>query len=761
MNIALIAALMASAAAESGEIELNDGWEFRRPGEEWRSVSVPHDWAVAGPFDKANDLQFVLIVENGETNATEKSGRTGALPWVGEGEYRRMVKIPEGAEWAELAFDGVMAEPEVFLDGERIGGWKYGYSPFEVELPRSGLVTVKVSTRPKSSRWYPGAGIYRPVRLRWGGRVGIPAHGQTILTPDLETVEVRTELRNPDSAPVAVTYRVMDAAGNCVAEGESPLKVKGAKPWSPETPNLYTLETTVSSGGKTVETRLDRFGFRTVACDSGGFRLNGVRRKFKGVCLHHDHGPLGAAFSKDAFRRQVEILKDMGCDSIRTSHNTPARGLLEICDEMGMMVLCESFDCWRMPKGKSDNGYHIFFDEWWKRDMEQMIRLGRSHPCVVMWSVGNEVPEQRTKDGAALYREMQDFVHAMDAEKTRAVTAGMSSMPDAITNGLIAEMDVPAVTYRLPFYQAIRDASPRTGAVLSAESASTVSSRATYKFPAVAAKKKTYPDGQCSGYDLECCNWSNLPDDDWAMQEDNDWVLGEFVWTGFDYLGEPTPYDEYWPSRSSYFGIVDLAGIPKDRFWLYRAHWNKESPTLHICPSHWNFKGREGEITPVYVYTSWPEAELFVNGVSQGRRKFDKTSRLDRFRLRWNDVRYEPGEVKAVAYDAEGRLAEICSIRTAGPVAALRTVSEKRYGNLVYLHVALVDADGNMVPDDDRTVTAEAVGVMKLRGMCNGDATSLESLAGPRMKTFRGELVIVGEGCDGRIKASLEHPARN
>ena len=371
----LIAGMEASSIAVAadvpascfGEKELSDGWSFRRGGEEWKPVTVPHDWAITGPFHRTNDMQIVRIVENGETNATEKTGRTGSLPWVGTGEYRRRIEFPKGAKWASLVFDGVMSEPEVFLDGEKVGEWKFGYSPFEVTLPHSGEVTVKVANRPKSSRWYPGAGIYRPVRLRWGQRIGVPSFGQTILTPDLSTVSVATELRNPDGAKVNVAYRVLDADGRCVADGQSPLKVKNAKPWSPESPVLYTLETVVSVGGETQDIVRERFGFRTISYGEDGFRLNGIKRKFKGVCLHHDLGPLGAVFSKDAFRRQVTLLKEMGCDSIRTAHNTPARGLLEVCDEMGMMVLAESFDSWRRVKCK--NGYNLFFDEWWKRDI--------------------------------------------------------------------------------------------------------------------------------------------------------------------------------------------------------------------------------------------------------------------------------------------------------------------------------------------------------------------------------------------------------
>lgn len=284
--------------------------------------------------------------------------------------------------------------------------------------------------------------------------------------------------------------------------------------------------------------------------------------------------------------------------------------------------------------------------------------------------------------------------------------------------------------------------------MLGVETASTVSSRATYKFPVKVSDWALHPDGQSSGYDVECCTWSNLPDDDWAMQDDNDWIMGEFVWTGFDYLGEPTPYDDYWPSRSSYFGIVDLAGLPKDRYWLYRARWNASSPTLHICPSHWNFKGREGKVTPVYVYTSYPSAELFVNGVSQGRRTFNAKSRLDRYRLRWNEVRYSPGEVKVVAYDGNGRAVAEQSRRTAGAPVAVRT-SSRRFGDLLFTRATLVDAQGNPVPDDDRVLEIKAKFPLVFKAVCNGDATSLESFVRPEMKTFRGELVAVGEGPDG------------
>ena len=724
-------------------IALTD-WQFSRDGVTWEKVAVPHDWAIKGPFDKEIDKQVVRIVENQEVKATEKTGRTGALPWTGRGEYRRTIEIPAGAEWASLVFSGAMSEPEVYLDGAKVGEWKYGYTPFEVELPvASGRheVVVKLNNREKSSRWYPGAGLYRPVTLRWGKSVGIKTWGQAIHTPDLETVVVKTELRNPQKAEAAVSYRVLDAKGREVASGASPLKVPGAHPWSPESPYLYTLETTVKVSGKVVDARRERFGLRTVEYGKGWFKLNGVKRKFRGVCLHHDLGPLGAAFDGDAFRRQVLILKEMGCDSIRTSHNIPPPEQLAICDDLGMMVMAESFDAWE--RAKVANGYNLWFKEWWRRDLTQLVLTARNHPSVVMWSIGNEVPDQQIARGAELTREMQDFIHTLDPDPKRLVTQGASDMPAAIKSGVIGAMEIPAVTYRLPFYEAIHAASPEQGMVLGVETASTVSSRGVYKFPDEPKTMANYADGQCSGYDTEYCLWSNLPDDDWAMQDDREWTIGEFVWTGFDYLGEPTPYDRYWPSRSSYFGIFDLAGLPKDRYWLYRSRWNTASHTLHLVP-HWTFPGREGQVTPVSCYTDFAEAELFVNGRSQGRRRKDPSSRLDRYRLRWRDVVYEPGELKVVAYDAQGAVAMTETVRTAGAFARFEEKAMD-VGRLRFVTVTAVDAKGTTCPEYDGTYEVKPPKGWRFKAICNGDATSLELFVRSRMKLFKGQLVYVLE----------------
>ena len=738
----MLAAVVAAVAAEAAQvIKLSDGWEFRRAGGVWERVTVPHDWAIAGPFDKEIDKQVVAIVENGEKKAGEKTGRTGSLPFIGEGEYRRTVTIPSGTGYASLVFDGVMSEPEVFCDGVKVGEWKSGYNAFEVELPTKAgehQILVKAKNRAESSRWYPGAGIIRPVKLVLGNAVGVKTWGSAIWSPDLKTVKVKTECRGEVGR---IAHRVL-LGDREVAASETGTLTGDFEPWSPENPRLYTLVTEVyAKDGTLVDSKEERFGVRTLKYGDGKFLLNGTARKFKGVCLHHDLGPLGAAFDKDAFRRQMTLLKEMGCDSLRTSHNMPGEEQLEVCDELGIMVMAESFDSWQLAKVK--NGYNLFFDDWWKKDVRNLVEKCRNHPSVVMWSIGNEVYEQNTDAGAALSRALQEECHKYDPDPNRKVTQGLSWMPNAIKNGLNAVMEIPAVTYRLPFYEAMYK-DTKTGIVLGAETASTVSSRGEYFFPVVPTNCPSHANLQCTSYDVEWTPWSNLPDDDWATQDDHPWTIGEFVWTGFDYLGEPYPYDTAWPSRSAYFGILDLAGIPKDRYWLYRSRWNETSHTLHLVP-HWTFPGREGQVTPVYCYTDFDEAELFVNGKSQGRIRKNPKSRLDRYRLRWNDVVYQPGELKVVAYDRNGAAALTKTVRTAGAPAKV-TLEKRRFGKLLFVTARIVDANGTLCPDAADNLSVSCGRGLRFKAICNGDATSLESFVEPHMKAFHGQLVAIFEG---------------
>ena len=785
---ALVAATVAGAQPRQ-EITLTDDWQFSRDKQQWQTVSVPHDWAIGGPFDKKWDLQSVAIVQNGETTPTEKSGRSGALPWIGEGHYRRTVTIPAGTEHAELLFDGAMAEPTVWLNGHKAGYWAYGYNTFRVDLTpymKAGdnLLEVDLKNVEESSRWYPGAGIYRPVTLimsrqerldDWSifvrttditnGKATLHAEGKALASTALKA---RMTLIAPDGREVATSG---DMALNADGSFFHVFTLDQAQLWSPENPVLYRVRTQLVKDGSTVDEKTLKTGIRMVRVSrEHGFQMNGVTRKIKGVCLHHDLGPLGAAVNKAALIRQIKTLKEMGCDAIRTSHNMPSQMQMDLCDSLGMMVMAESFDMWVHPKCK--NGYARFFQEWWQRDITNLIVANRNHPAIVMWSIGNEIWEQWMPHGRQWAIRLQGLCHALDP--SRPVTQGMDQPDGALDNGFAQAMEVPGFNYRVHKYADNLKRLPQ-GFLLGSETASTVSSRGVYHFPVEpndnsknASWHKDYDpkaiqlrDGQCSSYDLEYCPWSNLPDDDWAQQEDIKQVIGEFVWTGYDYLGEPSPYDEYWPSRSSYFGICDLAGLPKDRYWLYRSHWNKQQHTIHLLP-HWTWgKERRGQVTPVYCYTDYPTAELFVNGKSQGKRTKDVTSRLDRYRLRWNEVRYEPGELRVVVYDKDGRQAGEQTLRTAGKPARLKldAWTEQSEGSpltaqsspllkadgddLAFVTVSLVDKQGTLIPDAADQLTFEVTGAGRFQGACNGDATSLESFTQPTMKLFNGQLVVV------------------
>ena len=763
-------------------------WEFSRDKQTWTKVNIPHDWAIAGPFDKKWDLQKVAITQNGETEATEKSGRSGALPWIGEGWYRTTVEVPQGYDAAELVFDGAMAEPRVSINGIETAYWAYGYNAFRVDVSRFLTsppttvtreldIDVHLQNLEESSRWYPGAGLYRPVKLVLTQKTHL----------DDWSIFVRTVSLEDDKALLDIDAKVINAGpgmmgyislqtpdGKSVGGGNVPINDDGTfhmrwvvrKPqlWTPETPYLYTVRVDVEKVGPvgpdhhvTLDSKKIKTGIRTVRVDrERGFQLNGMSRKIKGVCLHHDLGPLGAAINKSALIRQIKMLKEMGCDAIRTAHNMPSTWQMEICDSLGMMVMAESFDMWIYPKCK--NGYARFFREWALKDITNLVLNHRNHPSIVMWSIGNEIPEQWSEEGRQISIQLQGLCHALDP--TRPVTQGMDRAEDALKSGFAQVMDVPGFNYRVHKYENNIKQLPK-GFLLGSETASTVSSRGVYKFPvketdysAFASYSPNYDptaiqraDGQCSSYDVEWCPWSNLPDDDWRCQDDYPWVIGEFVWTGYDYLGEPTPYDEYWPSRSSYFGIMDLAGLPKDRYWLYRSKWNTKEHTVHLLP-HWTWPGREGQVTPVYCYTDGVEGELFVNGKSQGRVRKNAAERLGRYRLRWNDVKYEPGEIRVVVYDEKGNKIGEDMRQTAGKpvqlVAKAETNTFKADGeDLIFVRVSVTDKNGIPVPTCQNNLKFEVSGEALFEAVCNGDATSLQSFKQPEMKLFNGELVVI------------------
>lgn len=754
-----------TASAQRNTINLKT-WQFSRDSVNYKPVSIPHDWAINGPFDKKWDLQFVAIEQNGETEKTEKSGRSGALPWIGRGFYKTTIDLKKLPKTAVLEFDGAMADPHVYINGRLAGHWAYGYNAFRVDAApylKKGKneISVSLNNREESSRWYPGGGLYRPVQLVTNADAAtINPWGCYFRTESIGNgkaeVSICTNINNVDKT-LSIENQLVDATGKIVAQFKygdfdaqgnvvKTLTVDNAQLWSPETPYLYKLVTRLYRNKKLIDQTQQKVGIRTVrVAQYDGFQLNGVSRKIKGVCLHHDLGPIGAAVNKAALIRQIRTMKDMGCDAIRTAHNMPSTWQMEVCDSMGMMVMAESFDMWIYPKCK--NGYALNFKDWADKDIENLVLNHRNHPSIVMWSIGNEIPEQWSEEGRNISKHLQDLCHKFDP--TRPVTQGMDRAEDALKSGFAQVMDVPGFNYRVHKYDNNIKQLPK-GFLLGSETASTVSSRGVYKFPVEASDSKTYTDGQCSSYDVEYCPWSNLPDDDWRMQDDRDYTIGEFVWTGYDYLGEPSPYDEYWPSRSSYFGICDLAGLPKDRYYLYRSHWRKDDATLHVLP-HWTFPGREGETTPVYCYTSWPSAELFVNGKSQGRILKNPNTRLDRYRLRWNNVKYEPGEIKVVAYDYDGTAKGEKIIRTAGAPARIvlkadRNSISSKGEDLSFVTVSVVDKNGTPCPTATNNMKFNVSGAGKFRAACNGDATSLVAFNSTEMPLFSGELVVVVEG---------------
>ncbi len=777
------AAILGATARTRQTLTLSDGWSFSRDNATWTEVRIPHDWAIAGPFDKKWDLQFVAIEQNGETEKTEKSGRSGSLPWIGEGHYRTTLRLPKGYSRAVLMIDGAMSQPIVTINGKEAGHWAYGYNAFNIDATEylkfdgsANEIRIDLKNVEESSRWYPGGGLYRPVRLLLTGKCQFEPWEtvvRTLSANDSEAnISISANLQN-DPKNTVVKAEVLDSKGKVVASHDintktgdisiPSLSIASPKLWSPESPYLYTLRlTALNRKGKTLDCEETRFGIRTISVSKeNGFQLNGVTRKIKGVCLHHDLGPLGAAENKAALIRQIKTMKEMGCDAIRTAHNMPSTMQMDLCDSLGMMVMAESFDMWIYPKCK--NGYATFFKEWADRDIVNLVKHHRNHPSIIMWSIGNEIPEQWSDEGREISRHLQGLCHEYDP--TRPVTQGMDRAEDALKSGFAQVMDVPGFNYRVHKYENNIKQLPK-GFLLGSETASTVSSRGVYKFPVTVSDKNTYPDGQCSSYDTEYCSWSNLPDDDWRCQEDYPWVIGEFVWTGYDYLGEPTPYDEYWPSRSSYFGICDLAGLPKDRYWLYRSQWNKREHTVHLLP-HWTWHGREGEVTPVYCYTDAPEAELFVNGKSQGRIRKDPSSRLDRFRLRWNDVVYEPGEIHVVAYAADGSVIGEQSVATAGEPAAMllepdrKTISADR-DDMAFITVSMTDADGNFCPTLSDDLTFEVTGAGTFEAACNGDATSLQPFRRPEMRLFSGKAVVIlrSNGARGEITLRVTNRQR-
>ena len=766
--------------SQQRRVSFNEGWRFLNAAAEgaekpefddsqWREVRLPHDWAIEGPFDPKGNPH------------------TGALPISGTGWYRKSLVLSNDLKgrFITIEFDGAMSNAVVWLNGEELGRRPYGYSSFAFDLTphlrfdgQTNVLAVRLTPEDRSSRWYPGAGIYRNVWLTITGPVHVAHWGTYVTTTDAAnggaSVAVKTEVQNQLSKATGIMLRtsILDETGRLVTKNQTANSVPAdgtqafaatlavAKPqrWDIDHPYLYTLVSEVVDRGHVVDHYSTSFGIRTIQFDKQkGFLLNGRSLKLHGVCLHHDLGALGAAVSRRATERQLQIMKAAGVNAIRTSHNPPSPELLEYSDRLGLLVMDEAFDMWRIPK--VPNGYSKYYDEWSERDVRDMVRRDRNHPSIILWSIGNEIPEQGKADGRQEARRLTGLFHQEDP--TRPTTSAFNDRQGAIRNKLADEVDIPGFNYQPTHYGEIMKDHPNW-IIFGSETASCVSSRGTYHLPL--EKYQKHPSLQLSSYDIIAPRWAYCPDVEFTYQDLYQSLLGEFVWTGFDYIGEPTPYFDKgatpadWPARSSYFGMVDLAGFPKDRYYLYQSVWSTK-PMLHLLP-HWNWEGRNGQPIPVMAYSNQDEVELFLNGKSLGRKKrFSEPVEIPvgpnvsadgkfktKYRLMWQ-VPFEPGILKAVAYK-DGKQSAVDEVRTAGAPARIklvpdRTIIQSDGDDLSFITARIEDKDGNLCPTADNLVHFEVAGSGSIAAVDNGNAATVEPFQADHRKAFNGLALLI------------------
>ena len=754
----------------------------------WQPVTLPHDWAIAGPF-----------------LTDEPYGGMGRLPSWGIGWYRKKLDIPASDQGRSvfLDIDGAMSYSAVWVNGKLVGGWPYGYNSWRLDLTphvvpgKVNQLAIRLDNPPDSARWYPGGGLYRNVWLtktqpvhvaQWGTYVTTPQVSKQAATVQLE-VSIDNDAADSVQVDIATTIHALEEAGEKIGpevarmapasvqlEGRGNARVTSSatlsqpRLWGPpptQKPNRYVAVTTLSRKGEVMDRYETPFGIRSLRFDPNtGVHVNGERIVIRGVNNHHDLGALGAAFNRRAAERQLEMLREMGANAIRMAHNPPDPQLLELTDRMGLLVVDEVFDVWEAKKTPLD--FHLIFPDWHEQDLRAMLRRDRNHPSVILWSVGNEVGEQYTgEEGASIGRRLHDIAHEEDP--SRPTTASMNwAKPDM---PFPAVFDVVNLNYQgegirqdpefegterirtPPQYPGFHQAFPDK-AILSSETASTLSSRGVYLFPVSDQISAPVRDGrggdsktrQVSAYELHAVDFGSTPDKVFAALDRHPYVAGEFVWTGFDYLGEPTPYYE---SRSSYSGIVDLAGFPKDRFYLYQSRWRPELPMAHLLP-HWTWPGREGQVTPVHVFTSGDEAELFVNGRSQGRKKKNPLE----CRLRWDEVVYQPGELRVRAY-REGKPWASANAHTAGTPARLDAHADRHAiradgKDLAFVTVRVLDAQGRSVPTADPRIRYRVDGPGEIVATDNGDPTDMTSFASHDRNAFNGLGLVVVRSLPGR-----------
>jgi len=760
--------------------DVNDAGSPGFSDDNWETVTVPHDWAIDKAFDLNIDRHDWEIEEDGEKRMEISTGRTGALPAYGVGWYRRNLPVTPEDEGKRISveLDGAMSNAKVYVNGNYVGEWPYGYSSFRfditdyIEFGQENLLAVRLETKGLSSRWYPGAGIYRDVRLVITEPVHVAHWGTYITTPEIDksaglvNIETIIENHGTGSDKVKLVTEIMDPAGKLVASSSANEKIsaKGVftqrirvpEPalWSIETPHLYKAVSKVYVGKALKDIYETTFGFRTIRFDKDhGFFLNGNHVDIKGVNLHHTLGPLGAESNFRATERQLEIMQEMGCNAIRSAHNPPSVELLDLCDRMGLLVIDESFDEWKVPK--VENGYNKLFDEWAEKDMLAMIHRDRNHPSIIIWSIGNEVLEQQYPDdpaGKEISKFLTGICHREDP--TRPTVGAFNNVRGAIANGMGDEVDIFGINYLAIVtyptlggysYEEMHAEKPDY-ILLGTETSCVASSRGEYKFPLKEDRYPWYKDYHLSSYDLEGPMWYSTPDTDFAMYDDCDAVAGDFVWSGFDYLGEPTPYNEGTPAKSSYIGIVDLAGLKKDRFYLYQSQWS-DKPMMHVVP-HWNWPDRMNDTVPVMCYTNHEKAELFVKGKSMGVKSRTPDKILERYRLVWWDVVYQPGEIKMVALDKDDNPVDSRVIKTAGEPYQVRLTPDRPEiaadgKDLCFITVEILDEEGNLCPRADIIQFFNVQGPGTLKALCNGDPTDLTPFSAGYMSTFNGKLIAI------------------
>ncbi len=755
-------------------IKLQTDWKFYRGANHqaflldfddsnWQTVNIPHDWAISEP----------TIIDG--------DGNTGKLPWKGEGWYRKYIDIPAAYKNKSfyLLFDGVMAFPNVYVNGKLAGKWDYGYNSFYLDITpwvkpgEKNLIAVHADTRNHDSRWYPGAGIYRKVQMIvvepvhvniWGTYVTTP-----IVKPNYADVRIQVDVRNKlsQTEQLIVENVIISPEGNVIQKSSAQINIKGnsnqiiettlelnnPRRWDINQPVLYKVQTNIYKGNQQVDSYITSFGIRTIRFTADdGFYLNDRRVQLRGVNLHHDHGPLGAAFYPRAMQRQLEIMKAMGCNAVRTSHNPAAPELLELCDQMGILVFNEAFDKYDLKADITDT---TDFENFAHRNIANFVKRDRNHPCVFIWSVGNEMWDVQANQNNGFYRLQTMINYVRKYDLTRPVTM----VCDQLNTALLRHFDyydVHSWNYGRR-YRLARQLEPNKSVIIS-ESASTVSTRGFYELPLPVKKDSFTLSLQVSSYDMNAPDWAEIADDDFMWQQDENYVAGEFVWTGFDYLGEPTPYNNDWvkkngftdkeASRSSYFGIVDLCGIPKDRYYLYKSYWKTDENTIHILP-HWNWENSGVDKLPVFVYTNGDCAELFLNGKSLGLKckKPSSLNSVERFRLMWNDVSYQKGELKAVAYKEGTKIGEN-TIKTADKPFALRLTPDRTViaadgMDLAYVLVEAIDKNGNVYPLADHMVDIKISGEGRIAGVGNGNPQSFDPFQANYVRLFNGKAMII------------------